>query len=62
MMRLSEDELRRIGRPLFDNLELIWDYDSTAVLKRLDVPVLWVLAAEDREAPIETTRAALLDL
>lgn len=62
MLRLSEDELRRIGRALFDNLELIWDYDAVAVLKRLNVPVLWVLAAEDREAPIETTREALLDL
>lgn len=62
MLRLSEDELRRIGRPLFDNVELIWDYDSVAVLKRLNVPLLWVLAAEDREAPIETTRSALLEL
>ena len=59
---LSEDELRRLGRPLFDNVELIWDYDSIAALKRVRVPVLWVLAGEDREAPIETTRAALLQL
>jgi hypothetical protein len=28
----------------------------------VNVPVLWVLAGEDREAPIETTRAALLQL
>jgi pimeloyl-ACP methyl ester carboxylesterase len=62
MLRLSEDELRRIGRPLFDNVELIWDYDSVAALKRLNAPLLWVLAGEDREAPIETTRTALLDL
>jgi pimeloyl-ACP methyl ester carboxylesterase len=62
MMRLPEQQLRRIGRPLFDNVELIWDYDSIPVLKRLTVPVLWVLAGEDREAPIETTRQALLDL
>jgi uncharacterized protein len=41
---------------------LIWDYDSLAALQRVNVPVLWVLAAEDREAPIETTRAALLKL
>lgn len=62
ILRLSEDELRRVGRPLFDNVELIWDYDAIAALKRVQVPVLWALAAEDREAPIETTRAALLDL
>ena len=62
MLRLSEDELRRVGRPLFDNVELIWNYDAVAVLKRLNVPLLWVLAEQDREAPIETTRNVLLDL
>ena len=31
-------------------------------LRRLRTPLLWVLAGEDREAPIETTRAALLGL
>jgi dienelactone hydrolase len=28
----------------------------------VNVPVLWVLAEQDREAPIETTRAALAQL
>ncbi|WP_374525132.1 alpha/beta hydrolase family protein [Sphingopyxis sp.] len=62
MARLSDADLRRIGRARFDNLELIWDYDAVAVLKKLDTPLLWVLAGEDREAPIETTRGALMDL
>jgi len=62
MARLPDADLRRIGRARFDNLELIWDYDAVAVLKKLDTPLLWVLAGEDREAPIETTRKALLDL
>lgn len=62
MLRMSEDELRRLGRPRFDSVELIWDYDSLAVLRRLDAPLLWVLAEDDREAPIETTRAALMEL
>ncbi len=62
MLRMSNDELRRVGRARFDNLELIWDYDALAALKKLDAPLLWVLAGEDREAPIETTRAALLGL
>jgi pimeloyl-ACP methyl ester carboxylesterase len=62
ILRLSDDELRRLGRARFDNVELIWNYDSIAALRRVNVPVLWVLAAEDREAPIETTRAALLQL
>jgi uncharacterized protein len=62
ILRLSDAELRRLGRARFDNVELIWDYDSIAALERVNVPVLWVLAAEDREAPIETTRAVLLQL
>lgn len=60
--RMPNDDLRRIGRARIDNLELIWDYDAVAALKKLDTPLLWVLAGEDREAPIETTRGALLDL
>ncbi|HKX90084.1 MAG TPA: alpha/beta hydrolase [Sphingopyxis sp.] len=60
--RMPNDELRRVGRARFDNLELIWDYDAVAALKKLDTSLLWVLAGEDREAPIETTRGALLGL
>jgi pimeloyl-ACP methyl ester carboxylesterase len=60
--RMSNDALRRVGRARFDNLELIWNYDALAALKKLDAPLLWVLAGEDREAPIETTRGALLGL
>lgn len=59
MLRMNDTDLRRIGRARFDNLELIWDYDAAAALKRLSVPLLWVLAGEDREAPIATTRATL---
>ncbi|AWV06195.1 alpha/beta hydrolase family protein [Marilutibacter maris] len=59
MLRTSDADLRRLGRARFDNLELIWDYDAQAVLERLDAPLLWVLAEQDREAPIEKTRGAL---
>lgn len=59
---MPNDDLRRIGAARFDNLELIWDYDAVAALKKLNAPLLWVLAGEDREAPIETTRGALLGL
>lgn len=62
MLRMSEGDLRRIGRARFDNLELIWDYDAVATLRKLDTPLLWVLAAEDREAPIAATRSILADL
>lgn len=62
MLRMSDADLRRIGRARFDNLGLIWDYNASAVLARLKVPVLWVLAGEDREAPIEKTRGILAAL
>ncbi|RXZ64061.1 alpha/beta hydrolase family protein [Pelagerythrobacter rhizovicinus] len=62
MLRMSDADLRRIGRARFDNLELIWDYDAKAALAKLDVPLLWVLAEDDREAPIERTRAVLAEL
>lgn len=62
MLRMSDADLRRIGRARFDNLELIWNYDAGAALRRLDAPLLWILAAEDREAPVGTTRDALLGL
>lgn len=62
MLRMADADLRRIGRARFDNLELIWDYDAGAALGKLKVPLLWVLAGEDREAPIAATRAMLSKL
>lgn len=62
MLRMSDPDLRRIGRARFDNLEIIWDYDSRPALERLDAPLLWVLAGDDREAPIGRTRAMLAAL
>ncbi|HEL3156859.1 TPA: alpha/beta hydrolase [Stenotrophomonas maltophilia] len=59
MLRTSDADLRRIGRARFDNLELIWDYDAEAALRRLKVPLLWVLAEQDRAAPIAATRTIL---
>lgn len=60
--RMSNADLKRLGRARFDNLELIWDYDAVAALNKLDAPLLWVLAGEDREAPIAATRTALLNM
>ena len=62
MLRMADADLRRIGRARFDNLNLIWDYDAAATLRKLEVPLLWVLAGEDREAPIAATRAMLSKL
>ena len=61
MLRMSDSDLRRVGRALFDNLEIIWDYGAASVLNRLDVPLLWAIAGKDREAPIDQTVASLGD-
>lgn len=62
MLRTTDADLRRVGRARFDNVELIWDYDARAALERLRVPLLWVLAEQDREAPIARTRDVLVAL
>ncbi len=59
VLRESEADLRRVGAAVFDNVELIWNYDSRPVLAKLKVPQLWVLAEADREAPPQATLAAL---
>lgn len=55
MLKESDADLRRVGQPLFDNVELIWNYDAPAVIRKLEVPLLWVIAEEDREAPPAVT-------
>lgn len=60
VLRMTDADLRRLGRARFDNLELIWDYNAAATLTKLKTPLLWVMAGDDREAPIEATRATLL--
>lgn len=39
-----------------------WDYDPMPVLRKLDVPLLWILAGADLEAPPVETRRRLLAL
>ncbi len=39
-----------------------WNYDPMPALRKLETPLLWVLAGEDSEAPIAETRARLLAL
>jgi uncharacterized protein len=55
MLQLPDWDLRRVGQALFDNVELIWNYDAPAVIRRLKVPLLWIFAEEDREAPPAVT-------
>jgi dienelactone hydrolase len=39
-----------------------WRHDPMPVIRAVNVPVLWILASEDREAPVVETRARLLTL
>lgn len=62
MLRESDADLRRVGQPLFDNVELIWNYDASATLRRVKSPLLWVIAEKDREAPPKLTLERLTGL
>lgn len=46
--------LTTVGRHFFPP-ELTWDYDPMPVLEQLELPMLWVLGAEDEEAPNQVT-------
>jgi pimeloyl-ACP methyl ester carboxylesterase len=51
----------RIAGPHF-NVGTPWTYDPLPVLRKLNTPVLWVLAGDDTSAPIEETRRRLVTL
>lgn len=55
LLALDEATLRREGAAKFDNLELDWRYDAMGWMRKVKAPQLWVIAAEDREAPPQTT-------
>ena len=55
ILALDEAALRREGAAKFDNLELDWRYDAMGWMRKAKAPQLWVIAAEDREAPPQTT-------
>ncbi len=51
--------LRTIGRKQVMLHGLTWDYDPRPTLQQVDVPMLWLLGSEDREAPNRETIARL---
>ena len=55
LLGMSTDDLRENGVPFFDRLEIDWSLNPMEVLRAVRTPQLWVLAAEDREAPIALT-------
>ncbi|MFK8051997.1 MAG: alpha/beta hydrolase [Woeseiaceae bacterium] len=62
ILGLSTTELREKGIPMFDRLNIDWSVNPMDVLREVNLPQLWVLAAEDREAPMSKTLARLASL
>jgi pimeloyl-ACP methyl ester carboxylesterase len=44
------------------NVGTTWDYDPMPVLQNVGVPMLWILAGDDNEAPVTETRSRLMRL
>lgn len=59
LLHESEFDLRRVGAALYDTVGLIWNYDALSSLQQVQVPQLWVLAGDDREAPGSLTEERL---
>ena len=49
------EQLREEGVPRFNDLDIDWSLDPMSVLRNVEIPQLWVLVGEDREAPIGLT-------
>ncbi|RAO75165.1 alpha/beta hydrolase family protein [Dyella jiangningensis] len=58
----KEADLRRTGAARYDNLNIVWRYDAVAAIRALNIPQLWVLAGDDREAPNAVTRQRLTEM
>lgn len=61
-LAMSATGLSENGVPRFNDLDIDWTLDPVRVLSGVDVPQLWVLAEDDREAPIELSLDRLLSL
>lgn len=60
LMKSSNEEIAAILPQV--QWGLMWDYDPMPTLRTVEAPVLWVLAADDTEAPVENTRERLIGL
>lgn len=61
-LSMSVDDLRENGVPQFNDLDIDWNLDPVKVVGSVNVPQLWILAGEDREAPIDQTLNRLKNL
>ncbi|GAA0467742.1 hypothetical protein GCM10009096_05710 [Parasphingorhabdus litoris] len=62
LLSKSVDDLRENGIPQYDGLNVDWSHDPMAILRQVKIPQLWVLAEEDREAPVAETLDRLREL
>jgi pimeloyl-ACP methyl ester carboxylesterase len=51
----STEELAKNGIPFYDNLNIDWSLSPLEVMRDVQVPQLWILAEDDREAPTDLT-------
>lgn len=61
-LQKSTKDLKENGIPFYDSLNIDWSLNPMDVLQNVDVPQLWALAEEDREAPITLTLERLAQL
>ncbi|MEM1133942.1 MAG: alpha/beta hydrolase [Pseudomonadota bacterium] len=55
ILGIETEELRKNGIPMFDRLNIDWSIKPMEVVRSTNVSQLWILAREDREAPIAKT-------
>jgi len=60
LLKYPNFAIRLIGP--FRDVGTPWNYDPMPTLRNTPAPILWTLAAEDSSAPVEVTRARLLEL
>lgn len=62
LLSVPVHQLRRDRIPHLDKLNVDWSQDPMQVLRTVDIPQLWILAQEDRQAPIKQTIERLQSL
>lgn len=62
LLSADENDLRKNGRKIHDNLSIDWTFDSRPVIRSISAPILWILAENDRESPGNLTLERLTAL
>lgn len=61
-LQKTTKDLAENGIPFYDSLNIDWSLNPMEVMKSVNVPQLWIIAAEDREAPVDLTMKRLNSL